>query len=228
MISREDLATVWPAFALTVRCDDLELRVPDDADLLALADVAAQGVYDRPDVPYRWAWTRGTPEEVRRNVLAYQWAARGHFTPDRWRLELGVFHDGDPVGIQAISARNFPVTREATTGSWLASRFQGRSIGKRMRLMALSLMFDGLAAAAMHTEADRENVASNAVSERLGYAPNGVGTRNRDGAPAEEIRYRMTAHAWATRPDALRPQITIDGLDAVRDQLGIHTTASGA
>lgn len=223
MISRDDLAAAWPAFALTLRCGDLKLRVPGDGDLLALADVAAQGIYDRQDVPFRWPWTRGTAEDVRGNVLAYQWTARARFTPERWTLEFGVFHDGVPVGIQAISAKNFPVTREGTTGSWLGSAFQGQGIGKRMRLMALSLVFDGLGAAAMYTEADRENVASNTVSERLGYTPNGVGVRVRDGAPAEEIRYRMTAQAWVSRPEALRPEITIDGLDAVREHLDIRT-----
>ncbi|GAB3159139.1 hypothetical protein GCM10027059_05030 [Myceligenerans halotolerans] len=43
-----------------------------------------------------------------------------------------MFRDGEPVGIQSISARNFPITREATTGSWLGRAFQGRDIGKRM------------------------------------------------------------------------------------------------
>jgi hypothetical protein len=43
--------------------DDLELRLADDVELLALADLAAGGVHHPDLAPFSRPWTSGTPEE---------------------------------------------------------------------------------------------------------------------------------------------------------------------
>ena len=131
--SRDALSAVLPTFGLRVRWDDLELRLPDDVELLALASLAADGVHNPEVAPFSWSWTRGTHEEVKRNVLAHQWKNRGRTAADDWALSLAVFRNGEIVGEQQISAKNFQVTRSGRTGSWLGLRPKPRSVPSRAR-----------------------------------------------------------------------------------------------
>ena len=210
-----------PTFGLRVRWDDLELRLPDDVELLALAGLAADGVHG-PDVsPFSRPWTQGTREEVTRSVVTRQWIRRGRIAVDDWSLALGVFRDGEIIGTQAVSAKGFQVTRSGHTGSWLGLRHQGQGIGTKMRLMALHLAFEGLNAAEMLSEAFEDNPASNAVSRRLGYTANGSRVTARDGHSVIENGYRMTRELWNTRPADLRTEITLDGVLPVRELFGV-------
>lgn len=219
--ARSALTAVLPTFGLRVRWDDLELRLPDDVELLALAGLAVKGVHDPEAAPFSWPWTRGTDEEVKRNVLAHQWKNRGRTAADDWALSFAVFQEGVVVGEQQISAKSFKVTRSGLTGSWLGLRHHGHGIGTRMRLMALHLAFEGLDAAEMISEAHDDNPASNAVSRRLGYTANGSRATAREGSFVIENSYRMTRELWGARPDDLRPEITLEGVSAVRRLFGI-------
>lgn len=228
MVGREDLAEVVPTFGLSVRWDELELRLADDGELLALADVAAGGVYDDPATPHRFAWTRGTPEQIRRNVLTHLWQVRGEIAPESWRLALTLFENGRAVGIQSIAAKGFATSRDAVTGSWLGAGFQGRGLGSRMRLMVLYLAFEHLGALSMRTRAYADNEASNVVSRKLGYALNGIQDVARDGDRVQDVLYRMTHEMWKRRPEALRPPINVTGAGPVRNLLGIEDTSEFA
>lgn len=205
----------------TSRWNDLELRLPDDVELLALASLAADGVHDPEGAPFSWPWTRGTDEEVKRNILAHQWKNRGRIAADDWALSLAVFRNGEIVGEQQITAKNFQVTRSGLTGSWVGLRHHGQGIGTRMRLMALHLTFEGLDAAEMISEAYDDNPASNAVSRRLGYLANGSQLAAREGRSVIENSYRMTRALWNARPDDLRAEITLEGVSSVRQLFGI-------
>jgi hypothetical protein len=41
-----DLDALWPLFQLRLRCGPVELRPPDDADLVALAELAKEPIHD--------------------------------------------------------------------------------------------------------------------------------------------------------------------------------------
>jgi RimJ/RimL family protein N-acetyltransferase len=215
-----DLTSAFPPLGLRVACGDLELRLPDDAELLRLADVAVAGIHPPERSPFLYPWNVGEPDEVRRGVLQYHWAMRGKVSPDGWALELAVFRDGEPIGIQSVGAKSsFGVTRSAGTGSWLGLAHQGQGNGKRMRLMALHLLIDGFDAAEATTEAFDDNPESNGVTRSLGYAPNGVGLVDRRGEPATENRYRMTRAMWDARSAVHRPDVTLLGVAPVRAML---------
>jgi RimJ/RimL family protein N-acetyltransferase len=216
-----DLATAYPPFGLRATCVDLELRLPDDAELLRLADVAVAGVHPAERRPFLVPWTVGEPDAVRRGLLQYHWSVRGNAAPEAWTLELAVFRDGEPIGVQAVSAKAFPVTRSAGTGSWLGLAYHGQGLGKRMRVMALHLLFEGFGAVVTTTEAFDDNPESNGVTRALGYAPNGVGVVDRNSEPATENRYRMTRTMWDARPDVHRLDVTLHGVDPVRALLRI-------
>ena len=196
MDSSSDLVRLWPAAGVRVRSGDLELRWIDDELLLDLAAVAARGVHDPGTMPFEHPWTRGTPDEVARSVLAYQWDARARVSPSKLVLELGVLADGVPVGVQGLVADDWHVLRRAQTGSWLGIEHHGRGIGRRMRALVLELAFAGLGAAEATSGAFADNPSSNAVSRRLGYEPNGSVQVARDGVAALHHNYRMSRELW--------------------------------
>jgi len=218
-----ELAELWPPAGLRVQWDDLELRYLDDDLLLRLAALAGEGVHSDDLMPFTVSWTRGTPTEVARSVLRYQWSARTRVEPDDWRLELAVLVGGEPVGVQGVFAKDYPVTRSAETGSWLGRRFHGAGIGTRMRLAMLHLLFDGLGAQEATTAAFADNLASQAVTRKLGYVATGRRVLGREGAPAESLDFAMSREQWLARPSSLRPALTVTGADAVAELLTVTT-----
>lgn len=190
------LARLWPAAGLRARAGALELRWIDDELLLQIADLAARGIHDDDRMPFAVPWTRGTPDEVARSVLVYQWNARSQVTPDHLVLELAVLVDEVPVGVQGASASNWKVLRKAETGSWLGRERQGAGIGTRMRVLMLELLFDGLGAAEVTSGAFADNPASGAVSRKVGYLDNGAMSYPREGAVVEHLNYRMLRSRW--------------------------------
>lgn len=229
-----ELDTLWPVSALRAVATGtlggsgttgggrtVELRYLDDDLAMELARLASRGVHSPDTMPFDVPWTRGTPTEVARSVLTYQWGARSRLSPAHWALELGVLVDGVPVGIQALQADEFLVTRTLETGSWLGLEHQGAGIGTAMRLLALHLAFDGLGARAATTSAWEDNPASNAVTRKVGYERDGARTEVREGAPVEKLRYRLRREAWESRPATQRLDVTFHGLAATRTFLGI-------
>ncbi|MFI2752231.1 GNAT family N-acetyltransferase [Cellulomonas sp. P22] len=219
-----DDVTVWPFTGLRVVQGDLELRYLSDDLLHELAAVAARGVHAPDRMPFTVPWTRGTPEEVGRSVLTYQWGVRSRTSPERWSIELAVLRDGIPQGVQGLSATDFAVTRDVTTGSWLGLEFQGKGTGTRMRALALHLAFEGFGAQVARTDAFADNPASNAVTRKMGYAPDGIVTLAREGQPAVSQRYRLERADWEQRGAACgldRSGIELHGVGPVRRFLAI-------
>lgn len=211
------MSTSWPLADLRVRVDDLELRLPTQDDLFALADLAADGVHDPSWMPFTHPWTDGTPAEVRLRMLQYHWHVWGAWTPQAWNLELAVVRAGVPLGVQGIVARDFAVLREVTTGSWLGRRHQGQGIGARMRAAVLHLAFAGLGAEFALSAAYADNARSLGVSRRLGYVDDGIERYVRRGEPATQVRLRLSKADWEKHRSA---EVTVEGLPACREMFG--------
>jgi RimJ/RimL family protein N-acetyltransferase len=112
-----------------------------------------------------------------------------------------------------LRARNFPVDKEVTTSSWLGLEFQGKGLGTEARTGLLSLAFDQLGATDAVTEVFQDNDASQGVSRKLGYEPDGI---SRDARGAEVLvsdRLRLTAQRW-TELDL--PPIEVAGVGEAR------------
>lgn len=208
---------LWPLFDLRLRTGRLELRLATDDELADLCAVAEAGIHPPEVMPFAFPWTDAPPAEFRRQFAQYHWRGRGTWQADDWVLDLAVFLDGAPIGTQGIFAKEFRARRVVGTGSWLGRQFQGRGFGKEARLAVLALAFDGLGADVAESGAFRDNAASIAVSQALGYEENGIAVLAPRGAPRENIRFRMTRAAWQARP---RPAVRIDGLAECRSWFG--------
>ncbi|HEY3775184.1 MAG TPA: GNAT family protein [Solirubrobacteraceae bacterium] len=180
-----------PLSNLVLRTPRLELRLPTDGELTALAMVARTGVHDPQKMPFLVPWTDPSPSFVA-DFVAYHHTVREQWQPDDWRLELGVFQAGRPIGVQVMSARNFARERTVGSASWLGLDAQGHGYGTEMRTAILELAFAGLGAVAAVSGAFVDNPASARVSQKLGYVDDGVRWPSVRGNAVKENRFRLT------------------------------------
>ena len=217
MGARTTLTDAWPLFGLRLRTERLVLRLPTDDHLVHLMAIARAGIHPPDEMPFGVAWSTIPSPAFERSFMQYHWAMRGQWSPAKWSLNLVALLDGDPIGSQGIDAEAFTVHRLVSTGSWLGQAFQGRGFGTEMRAAVLGFAFDGLGARVAESSAFLDNAASNAVSRKLGYEPNGFGSLAPEGVARETQLFRMTAEGWRSRP---RPALTIEGLKACREMFG--------
>ena len=209
---------LWPIYDLRLRTTRLELRLPDEAEIVELCRVAKAGIHPPGEMPFGIAWSVKPSPRFEREFIQYHWLTRGSWTADAWTLELAVFLDGRPIGNQGLMATEFAVMRTVSTGSWLGAPYQGRGIGKEMRGAVLALAFDGLGAEVAESNAFLDNLASSGVSRALGYSSNGFGRLAPEGVARETERFRMTREAWAA---TAQPAVTIEGLDGCLELFGL-------
>jgi RimJ/RimL family protein N-acetyltransferase len=219
------LTTYWPIAGLRARItvgasagsvSTIELRLPDDEDLSALAALAEAGVHDPALQPFSVAWTDAEPAARAQSVLQYHWRCLGDWRPDDWTLNFVVVRAGAVVGTQGISAKNYRIVREVGTGSWLGRRHQGKGTGTAMRAAVLALAFDGLGADYALSDAFTDNPASLAVSRKLGYADDGMERMAIRGRAAESRRLRIARAAWQAAGGATGlgiGEVAIEGLE---------------
>ncbi|MFI9230998.1 GNAT family N-acetyltransferase [Streptomyces rimosus] len=186
----------WPPYGIRIRTPRLELRLPDTALLDELAAVSADGVHDPAEMPFSVPWTDDSPEGRGRSTFQHQLGLIAQWRPERWALGLAVTRDGEPVGIQELSAADFGVTREAETGSWLGLAHQNQGIGTEMRAAVLHFAFAQLGAHAVTSAAMTDNPRSLAVSRKLGYVPDGVRVIAVRGEARTLRRLRLDRQRW--------------------------------
>jgi RimJ/RimL family protein N-acetyltransferase len=203
----EDL---WPLFGLRLRTERLELRPPDDRAIAQLAAVAQRGVHDPEESPFASGWTDQAADEFGYRFAQYFWNQRAEWNSKDWALPFGVYLAGEPVGVQQITARDFPLLRTVGTGSWVARTHHGLGIGTEMRAVALSFAFDHLGAEFAITAAYTHATASMRVSHKLGYEANGVRRDVVRGRAVDARLFRINRETWQKQA---RPSITVDGIE---------------
>lgn len=208
----------WPLYDLRLRTPALELRLPTEDELVALCQVARAGVHEPGTMPFLVPWTRKQSPRFEREFIQHHWGTRAAWTPDRWTLNLAVFHHGEPIGFQDVAAQDFAVLREVVTGSWLGAPYQGRGFGKQTRAAVLHLAFAELDAVAARTSAFADNPASQAVSRTLGYETNGHGRDVREGEVVDHLYFRLTRDRWLAHRYC---EVDAAGLDSCRDMFGV-------
>lgn len=213
----------YPPLQVAVTTPRLRLRGATDDLLARLLPVVRDGVVQDDELPFddpmslyddnpsrEWRWLRAI------------WAARARTEPNWWRLCFVVEVDDHVVGVQDLIATDFPAFGGVETFSWLAPAARGRGLGREMRTAILHLAFAGFGAREATSEAFVDNAASNAISQALGYEPNGFGWATRRGTAARLRRWTLATKAWErTR----RSDITFEGVEACRPVLGIPAVA---
>lgn len=186
----------WPLYGLSVTTPRLELRLPGLSLLEQLAAVAGAGVHEPGDMPFSFPWTDGSPEQRARAVFQHVLGTVAQWRPESWTLSLAVLHEGEVVGRQDVSARDFSVTRQAETGSWLGLAHQNKRLGTEMRAAVAHLAFEGLRARTLTSGAMTDNPRSLSVSRKLGYGADGVEVVAVRGAARTVRRLRLDRAAW--------------------------------
>jgi RimJ/RimL family protein N-acetyltransferase len=209
--------STWPLFDLVIRTPRLELRLPRDDELAALAAVARRGIHPPEEMPFVVPWTRAEPPAFERSFLQFHWRMRGAWEPDEWHLPFATFLDGEPIGTQGIGADSFRLLRVVSTGSWLGQAHQGHGLGREMRAAVLELAFVGLGAEVANTEAMEGNEKSLSVTRALGYEPNGVSRLVVEGKARTQLHFRIERERWlASRPF----EAGIEGLEGCLELFG--------
>jgi RimJ/RimL family protein N-acetyltransferase len=209
----------WPFFDLRVVSPRLELVAIDDDVALALAHLAARGVHAPDFMPFAIPWTDLPTPELERGALQYHWRCRAELSPSSWDLNLAVMVDGVVAGSTGLITRNFATLRRFETGSWLGREFQGRGLGKEMRLATLHLGFIGFGAAFATTTAFEDNGPSLGVTRSLGYAENGHDWKVRRGTTARSLVFEMTRERFDAT--VRRDDIALIGVEPCLPVLGL-------
>jgi len=128
------------------------------------------------------------------------------------------------VGTQGLSATDYAILREVSTGSWLGRQYQGQGIGTAMRAAVLALAFDGLGAEFALSGAFTDNAASLTISRKLGYADDGLTRHAIRGRSAESRRLRLDRASWQAARETLGPrfgEVKIEGLQPCLPLFGL-------
>ncbi len=211
-----DASDLWPPFGLVIRAGDLRLTPIADDDLPALVELVLAGIHDPDWMPFDTPWTLAPPAELPRRYAQHYWQVRAGFRPEDFALDFAVRHDGELVGVQGFTARDFAVLRTAETGSWLGAAFQGRGIGTRMRQAICAFLFDVLGATQISSAAFVDNAPSLTVSRKVGYRSDGTVRKNRQGTRVDSRRLLLDPD------DFVRGEpIEVTGAEPLRAFLGV-------
>jgi RimJ/RimL family protein N-acetyltransferase len=206
----QDLA---PLFGLRLRTPRLELRLPSHDEIVELYRVAAAGIHPPDEMPFGVAWTDTLNEAD--FVAVHERALRG-WEPSGWDANFVTFRDGRVIGTQSLHGHALAERREVGSGSWLGCAWQRQGFGTEQRAAVLELAFRGLGARAATSGAIWDNVASQRVSEKLGYRLIGESTISPRGEPQRHFDYRLEATDWrAPFP------IQIEGLEQALPHFGV-------
>ncbi|KUM29828.1 hypothetical protein AQ436_09280 [Arthrobacter sp. EpRS66] len=208
----------WPLADLKLTTERLELRVPNEEELVALAEIAAKGVHEPGQKPFLTPWTDLPANKRALYVMQQRWGRKSTWKIESWALEFGVFLGSQPVGIATLKAHNFPVLREVKTESWLGLEFHRQGIGTEVRKAILALAFEELGADSALTEVFQDNAGSQGVSRLLGYVHDGISRDVLDGHVVISDRLRLDSSNWILEAETAP---VISGLNQARPWFGI-------
>ncbi len=208
----------WPLFGIRITTPRLELRVVDDTHIPELARVARDGVHEPGHMPFGNGWTDRSDEDWDSGFARYFWRQRGSWDVDAWALPFAVFSDGAPIGVQQLTAEDFPVLRAFGTGSWLSLAHHGKGLGTEMRAAVLYFGFRLLGAELAVTGAFPANIGSIRVSEKIGYLPNGIRRDRVSGRPVDALLYRLPRDLWEASAHA---PVEVEGFEGCERLFGL-------
>ncbi len=208
-----------PLYGLRLRTDRLELRWPDEDEIVALGRLAQTGVHEPAEMPFVVPWTDGIGEPgFLAKFSGYHNGLRLDWRPDDWQLELAVWAADELIGVQGVVGHGFAATHEVKTGSWVAQRFHSSGFGTEMRAAVLDLVFHGLGAESAVSSVLEGVEASMRVCRKLGYVEDGESWIEVRGERRLDRHMRLTRDRWI---DQERISVRISGLEACIPLFGL-------
>ncbi|MBY0442801.1 MAG: GNAT family N-acetyltransferase [Mycobacteriaceae bacterium] len=211
----------WPLFQLRIKTARLALQLPTEELCDQLVDAALDGVHPPDLMPFAVPWTRAPRAELLYHTLSYLWHELASFSRDRWSLPLAVVVNGTAIGVQTLTATDFPTTGEVESGSWLGLRHQKQHYGTEMRMAALHFAFSELGAQVATSVSFVDNPASIAISRGIGYHEFAADQMLREGVVVERRHFRLTRADWQRHRTI---DVQVDGFDDCRALFGLITT----
>ncbi len=211
--------TLYPPLNLKVITPKLELHGATDDLLAQLLPIVREGVVKGQPYPF------DDPMSFTKTIRCVKGSGSkpsgvgAAMSPGSWRLYFVVMLNGQAMGMQDLIGVDFDTCRTVTSFSWLAPSARQQGLGREMRAAILHLAFEGFGAAEAASEAFFDNLASNRVSETLGYQPNGNNWATRRGEPAVLNRWRLKRSDWELNR---RSDIKLIGVDACKAVLHIE------
>lgn len=178
---RSELAQVWPIFGLVLESPRLRLRAASARDIVAIGANSYYGGGPRRGAAF-------TAAELFARAVARSVA---DWEVENWNIVFAVWRDDEIVGLQELSAHDFPRVRVVETPAWVVSEHRGEGIGQEMRRAVLHLAFHELHAAAAHADPLIDNQPAIQVNRRLGYTP-----RLDRASPSDRLPMVLTQEAW--------------------------------
>jgi RimJ/RimL family protein N-acetyltransferase len=211
-------SVVLPAIGLRIAAGPVELRGLTDDLIGRLCELAAKGTRAPGAPPFTpTPWTLAPPQEVPLLLAQAFWARRADFSAAKWTASLAAFADGELTGFVSLMAKDYLVTRTASTASWLGPEFHGRGIGTAIRRVLCAFAFDHLGAEYLTSDAYADNPASLRVSQKLGYTELARTRLARLGAPVTSVELILTSGRLVRYSHPL----TVYGLEAFRHSIGL-------
>ena len=203
LVERDQLAQIWPQFALHVALEGACLQSPTDTELSVLTRRAAEpgAVLPTTDSHFvTWIHDR-TREEIAEQLTSRARSNRDLTKRSGWTLDLAVIVSGQPVGMQSLSGFDrWPHRRIVGTTSWLLAPFQRSGLGTRSRAAVLELAFAHLGAESAKSWVLEDNHASVSVSTKLGYHLIDRHAITEHGRHYTEHVYQLDRDTWLRSP----------------------------
>ena len=186
-VQRSQALRVWPLYSLELVLGEWSLSLPNWTDLgLLLPQRAVEMVANQSDADVQlqeWALFQG-------ELLAI-----ANWLPHEWQLSLCVKFRRQPVGIQRLL---FKAAENAiTTDSWIAECHRRQGHGSSARIIALDFAFNWLGVQYAKSQTLANNIASNALNQRLGYQI--VSAISFFGAESPEYEWRLPLEVWVAQ-----------------------------
>jgi RimJ/RimL family protein N-acetyltransferase len=187
---------------LILRGPAFSLRYLTAADAPALFELGSV-----PDVTRFFSW--GPYREVREAEAFVESLDAQRESGER--LELGVFRDGQLLGLTGLSDFSRR-DRRAVVGTWLGREHWGSGANRESKALVLALGFRALGLNRITALASPQNVRSIAALQRLGFVGEGVlrGWHVHGGEPRDVSVLRMMRDEWERTPLAEVP-VEIEG-----------------
>ncbi|MBA8825129.1 RimJ/RimL family protein N-acetyltransferase [Saccharopolyspora lacisalsi] len=207
----------WPLRKLTLVTTRLELRLPTEGELHELAALASTEDYD-PAVP-PLAGRHDTPAERGRRTLQHHWHSWGTWTPERWSLDLAMFEQGRPVGIQNVRAADFARHGAIETRMWTHHSRRGTGLCTLAHTMVLHFAFEGLRTTQALAETRKDNTPAQLVLRKFGYRTHGADHADEQDRAVVWQGLRLTTEQWhANRPTT---NVSMRGVDECLPVFGL-------